>query len=275
MDTHPTASTSRMLLCILRPLIGVLLKLGFGHGAFAEVTRQAFVLEGFQHLRKGGDKATASAVAALTGLSRKEVKRLSSISTDELTAAAMGRNRATRVLAGWTTDQRFSTGGIPKVLSLDSIEEGFQSLVEAYSGDITPIAMLAVLEQGGCIERVDGGVALIRNAYLPMTTTSDRLNILGTDVGELIHTIAHNIESETQERLFQRKVSAQGLSAANLADFKLYTTERSQALLEEYDLWLSDRLANQGPEDSEITNDVALGIYFYTPTWEAGCHEEQ
>jgi hypothetical protein len=275
MSEDITSATSRMALSVLRPLVRVLLKLGFSYGAFSEIARQAFVLEGFVHANRHGSKSTGSAVAALTGLSRKEIRRLSQTATDDLAAAATGRARAVRVLGGWTTDERFCTDNEPRVLSLDAIDGGFQSLVESYSGDVTPIAMLGVLEQAGCIERVAGGVALIRNAYLPMATPTERLNILGTDVAELIETIAHNIDSPEEHRMFQRKVSVQGLSAANLAEFQAFSNERSQALLEEYDRWLADRLESQSNQSTDENRDVSVGIFFHTPFCKGNDHEQQ
>ncbi len=249
---------------VLRGLVRVLLRHGIDYSAFSTLARQVFTDIAYEKLERENGKATGSAVAALTGLSRKEIKRLRETEPETLTAAAQGRNRAVRVLAGWTTDPQFLSDEQPRVLSLDAATGGFQSLVEVHSGDVTPIAMLAVLERAGCIARVEGGVQLIRNAFLPMNTPADRFNILGTDSSELIAAIDHNIHCAESERVFQRKVSVQSLSANDLKDFKQYSNERSQALLEEYDKWLSARTSERkGPRD-EDSHYAAVGIYFYS-----------
>ncbi len=249
---------------VLRGLVRVLLRHGVDHTAFSALARQVFTDVGYEQLEQEQGKATASGVSALTGLSRKEVKRLREAEVDTLTAAAEGRHRAVRVLSGWTTDPQFLTQNEPRVLSLDAASGGFQSLVEKYSGDVTPSAMLSVLEQAGCIVRVEDGVELVRNAYLPMNTPSDRFNILGTDSAELIGTIEHNIHATEEQRVFQRKVSVESLSASDLQEFKRYSNKRSQALLEEYDRWLSERTSNESRPPEEGSYYVAVGIYFYS-----------
>jgi len=87
---------------------------------------------------------------------------------------------------------------------------------------------------------------------------------LGTDASELVASIDHNIHCAESERVFRRKVSVRGLSANDLEDFKQYSNERSQALLEEYDKWLSERvLASEKLEDENV-HYTAVGIYFYS-----------
>lgn len=249
---------------VLRGLVRVLLRHGIDYGSFSALARRVFVDVAYEKLETDQGKATASGVSALTGLSRKEVKRLREAEAESLTAAASGRHRAVRVLSGWTTDPQFLSQGEPRILSLDAVNGGFQSLVELYSGDVTPFAMLSVLEQAGCIARVEGGIQLVRNAYLPMQTPADRFNILGTDSAELIATIDYNIHCDEGDRVFQRKVSVQSLSASDFHEFKQYSNERSQALLEEYDRWLSERLTHSGPKADEGERYVSVGIYFYS-----------
>ncbi len=67
---------SAAILRILRPLVRVLLNHGMSYGSFAELARKAFAEEGFEHIARSGKRPTISSTAALTGLTRKETKRL-------------------------------------------------------------------------------------------------------------------------------------------------------------------------------------------------------
>lgn len=215
-------------------------------------------------MERSGKRPTASGVAAITGLSRKEVARLHDSDPEELLSAVQHRNRAIRVLSGWCNDPEFCADELPRVLPLDTKKGGFVELVKRYSGDMTPAAMLGMLEMAGSVRQTADGVELVNSAYIPMATPVERLNILGTDVGELISTIGHNIEAEADARWFQRKVSAHRIKAADIEAFKVYSAARSQALLEEYDQWLSEReLPLDAPETDDV-NYVAVGIYFHT-----------
>ena len=260
MDMQIQKVLHQTVLRLLRPLARVLLNHGFSHGAFAEVSRQAFVEEGFAHMERAGKRPTVSGVSALTGLSRKEVKRLHESDSDSLNAAAQRRNRAIRVISGWTNDAEFLSDGKPTPLTLDGEQGSFAALVKRYSGDVTPAAMLSLLEESGNIRTSDGKVVLEKITFIPMSTPVDKLNILGTDVGELIGTIGHNMMAKPGDRLFQRKVSTTLVRKDVLGDFRELSNRRSQELLEEYDAWLSEREVKSEADDEAAY--VAVGIYY-------------
>jgi hypothetical protein len=92
-----------------------------------------------------------------------------------------------------------------------------------------------------------------------MATPLDRLNILGTDAGELIQTIGHNMMAEPKDRLFQRKVSNALVRKDVLPEFRELSNRRSQELLEEYDAWLSEREVTDQEQEAAY---VAVGIYY-------------
>jgi len=113
--------------------------------------------------------------------------------------------------------------------------------------------------------RVDNGYAFLeKKAFIPMATPLDRLNILGTDAGELIETIGHNMMATPADRLFQRKVSNALVRKDALSGFRELSNRRSQELLEEYDAWLSTREL-QDQDESEAAY-VAVGIYYVEHT---------
>jgi hypothetical protein len=260
MDMQVHQALHQAVLKLLRPLVRVLLNHGVSHGAFAELGRQAFVEEGFAHMARGGKRPTVSGVAALTGLSRKEVKRLNEADDDALAAAVQRRNRAIQVISGWVNDPEFQLADEPARLALEDAKGSFADLVRRYSGDITPAAMLSLLQDSGNV-CIDNGYAILeKKAYIPMATPLDRLNILGTDAGELIETIGHNMMASSEERLFQRKVSNALVRKDVLPEFRELSNRRSQELLEEYDAWLSEREVSE--QNKSEAAYVAVGIYY-------------
>ncbi len=244
---------------ILRPLIRVMLRNGIACGTFEELVRKAYVDEAFQ-LAKSQGKVTISAVSAQTGLSRKEVKRISELQSSATNGNSQKYNRAVRVISGWMNDSRFvSKEGVARALSLESGDNSFASLVKDYSGDIPTKAMLDVLVKSGCVEQQDGKVYLVSHAYVPGNDPGDIINILGADSSELMNSIIFNMSCEPEQRRFQRKVSNANLASCHLEAFQKYSNRRSQALLEELDSWLSEHEAKSGEE----SDYVSLGIYFY------------
>ena len=251
------------ILRILRPLARVLLQHGMAYGTFAELARKAFVEEGFEHLERSGKRPTVSSVSALTGLTRKESKRLRESSPADDQETLQRYNRAIRVISGWVNDERFQDSkGDPATLPFDGPGASFAALVRYYSGDVPPVAMLSVLETSRNVETVGSSVRLKERAYIPMSTPLDKINILGTDVAELIATIGHNLEVEPGQRFFQRKVSNTLVKGTALPKFRALSNRKSQELLEEYHAWLSSHEVDADSDNPDQHSYVAVGIYY-------------
>lgn len=247
---------------VLRPLVRVLLRHGMAYGTFAELARKAYVDEGFVQVAASGKRPTVSSVSAITGLTRKETKRLKEQSVVDDGTSSQRYSRAIRVISGWTSDPRFLEDGEPAVLPMEGDERSFSALVKAFSGDIPPAAMLSVLESSGTVKVQEQRVQLLGRAYIPYATPLEKLNILGSDVAELIDTIGHNLDAQDGATFFQRKVSNVLLHPDEVAGFRELSTRKSQLLLEEYHRWLSDHEIDPEAEPSLEPRYVAVGIYY-------------
>ncbi|WP_439101398.1 DUF6502 family protein [Congregibacter sp.] len=260
----------RAILRLLKPLARVMLHHGMAYGSFAELARKAFVDESLDQLQRSGKRGSISSVAAMTGLTRKEASRLATLDVDSGLESDRRYNRAVRVITAWTVDPRFlDDKGEPAVLAIQGTN-GFEALVKDYSGDVPVAAMLSALEDSGTVASTNGGVQLLDRAYLPTQTPAASLDILGSDVAELITTIDHNLTHPKSERVFQRKVSNGSVSEAALGAFRQLSTQKSQELLEEYHAWLVEHeIASEthdADENTEKHRYVSVGIYYYDDT---------
>jgi hypothetical protein len=132
---------------LLTELAAVLLTAGISAPEFERSAKLAFVKAASRVARLGNARLNKSAVAAMTGLSRAEVKRLSEV---DLVAreGSRDRQRALRVLDGWQADPEFlDSAGLPRPLSLQDGDGEFSELVRRYSGDIPPKAILRELDR--------------------------------------------------------------------------------------------------------------------------------
>lgn len=263
MTNSANQALSAAVLRLLRPLVALLLRHGMAYGTFAELARKAYVDEGFAAAAASSTRPTVSAVSALTGLTRKETKRLRELVLVDDESSSQRYNRAIRVISGWVSNPRYLTDqGEPAVLPMDGSEGSFSSLVKEYSGDIPPAAMLSVLEASGSVASIPAGIGLLQKAYIPATTPLEKLSIMGKDVAELINTIDHNLTAEPGNRNFQRKVSNVLVHPDAVMAFRKFSNRKSQRLLEEYHDWLSTHeVAPNGESDVEPCY-VAVGIYY-------------
>ena len=254
------------ILRVMRPLVRVLLRNGMSFHAFADLAKRVYVEVETQDLTIPGRKPTVSRVSVLTGLTRKEVQRISALPDTPDPEAGERYNRAARVVSGWVRDPDFTDpNGEPLALVPDEGALSFAELVRRYSGDVPPRAVLDELLRVGTVERgEDGRIRLFARSYIPRTSDADKFVILGTDVSDLIATIDHNMQHGAADPRFQRKVMYDNLPAEVIPKFRKLSVARAQALLEQLDKWLSqhDRDVQRTVEGSGRMR-AGIGIYYF------------
>jgi len=246
---------------ILKPLIRILLRNGIAYGTFADIARKIYVDAGYDEASRREQKLTVSNVSILTGINRKEVKRLKESLSFDSDNSLKKFDRIVRVLAGWQHDEEFlDEDHEPKDLQLEGMKSSFTSLVKQYSGDMPIVAMLNALMDSGNIKIIDNGyIQLINPNYLPSSDSDQKINILGIDTAELIDTIDHNINiAHPEDAWFQRKASNTHIRKSAVNKLKKKINKKAQQLLEDVDADLS---ANE-VENDEDSCAVSFGIYF-------------
>ena len=245
---------------ILRATVRILLRNGMSYGEFDQITRQCFVDVAFRGFAPAGKKQTISNVAILTGLNRKEVKKLHEFDADHDGQEAGKYNRAVRVLGGWLNDPRFlRKDGNPRDLESEG-EGSFSELVKQYSGDMPVAAMQKVLTQSGNIEVSDDGrLRLLSHAYLPADDPEEKIAILGSDTSQLIETIEFNMTAPEEALRFQRKASNPRVAVASIPEIKQFLRRKGQAFLEEVDLYFTQHEAREDEPGAELS----VSVYYY------------
>ncbi|MFQ5488086.1 MAG: DUF6502 family protein [Gammaproteobacteria bacterium] len=257
---------SAALLTLLRPLVRIMLRNGIAYGTFAELVKKVYVDVAYEDFAYPGKKQTVSRVSALTGLTRKEAKRLLELERPDDQGANERYNRAVRVISGWLNDPRFhDTDGAPLELPLETGNPSFADLVKEYSGDIPTQAMLLTLSSAGSVVRDGDRIRLVAKAYIPSSDPVDKIHILGSDTGELIATIDHNLTADDGQLRFQRKVSNRQINAESVPQFQRLAAKKSQALLENLDQWLAQHEYQGDPKQAakEGAKYVSVGIYYH------------
>lgn len=247
---------------LLQPLVRILLRNGVAYGTLAGLIRQVYVDVAFKDFAPQGKKQTVSRVSALTGLTRKEVKRLLEEGSQAAHDGQARYSRAVRVISGWLHDERFqAASGKPAVLPIDGEQNSFALLVKEYSGDIPTRAMLGMLEEGGTVSVSKNRVRLVRHAYVPGGDAIEKIKILGGDVFELISTIDHNITADPEDLWYQRKVSYDNIDPRAVGKLRKLSFKKAQALLEHLDKNFS--VHDAGESASDGGKYISLGIYYY------------
>jgi hypothetical protein len=252
---------------VLRPLFRILLRNHMSFKAFVDIAKHTYVEVAADEFGIPGKKTSVSRVALLSGMTRKEVQRLLDAPPANDAEAGERYNRAARVVAGWVRDADFSdTDGNPKTLSLqeNSGHASFAELVRRFSGDIPSRAILDELLRVGVVEKADdNSVRLKTRAYVPESGDADKLNILGTDVSDLVSTIDHNLQHGAAEPFFQRKVMYDNVPVEFLQEFRRLSGTQAQSLLERLDKWLSQHDRDTSGTSGTGQIRTGIGIYYF------------
>lgn len=250
---------------ILRPLVRVLLRYGVTHTAFAELAKRVFFDVAQTDYALPGRKQTTSRISTMTGLSRKEVARLATQPEGPPDLDPSRINRAARVITGWTRDERFlNASGAPADLVFEDGSPSFMALVKKYSGDITARTIADELTRIGAISvGANGKLHLESRAYVPTASETDKIILLGTDVADLVETVAYNLTCAEEPR-FQRKVAYTGIPAGEVNTLKASLAETAQATLEDMDRKLASVSSQLSTEQRDKkTTRIGFGIYYF------------
>ncbi len=266
METPSHNALVAAIFRLLRPLVRLLLRQGIPYGVMADVVKQVYVDVAFREFGLPGRKQSVSRVSIITGLSRKEVARLRQLDRWDDNDAVQQYNRAARVISAWVREPEFhDASGRPAPLPVDGDDASFSELVRRYSGDMPVRAILDELLRVRAIEQLeDSRIRLLARSYVPAEGEVEKLEILGSDVADLIATIDWNLRCPPAEAYFQRKVQYDNLPAEVMPTLHTLAGERAQALIEQLDLWMAGRDRDVNPTVQGTGRKRAmLGIYYF------------
>lgn len=267
-----SSGLERAIVALLRPVVRLVLKRGMAFGQFAELVKRAYVDVARQDFGVPGRKLSISRVAVLTGLTRKEASRLMQAEGVEDAGAPRRRvNRAARVVSAWVEDPSYHDGrGAPASLPFESDgAPSFSTLVTDHGGDVTPRAVLDELERVGAVARLtDDRIRLVERAYIPGRDEAAKLEILGTDVADLVSSIDHNLDPGAEAPFFQRKVEYDNLPADYLPALRRLLAAKGQRLLEELNTDMAKHDRDVHPPGANETDDegrrrAMVGLYYF------------
>jgi len=249
----------------LRPIVRRLLEMGVPFGALEVRLRELFVRVAESELAGPGGRQTDSRIALVTGINRKEVKRIRSAKPQRKPPQSFSINQATSLISRWRSDpETTDPRGKPLPLPYRAARgASFMKLARKLTGDLAPGVLLKELVRSGAVELREKKVVLLRgDTYVPKVAQGG-LQILGEDAPELIETILRNIFAEGRERLLQRKVFYDNLGSEAADRIRTEIRREGERFLRRIDRLLSryDRDRNPHAPGGD-RRYAALGIYF-------------
>ena len=265
VETDARGALHAAVMRLLRPLVRILLNHGVPFDTFQEIARWVYVEVAEKDFALPDRKQTDSRVSVLTGLTRKDVARIRKVEKPEDRAAALSYNRAARVVSAWVRE--YPMEGTVNGVSPLPLEgpDSLSDLIRRHSGDMPVRAVVDELLRVGAIHVRDSGEAqLVQRHYLPPPGQRRKLVYLGDDVGDLIATIGHNLESPPEKAFFQRKVFYDNIPQEHIAAVRAVARKRGESAIDAlvHDMAAHDRDATPRIDGTGRFRAM-VGIYYH------------
>jgi len=255
------------LLVALRPLARVLLRSGIGFREFEEISKTAFVEIATKDYGLRGRPTNISRVAVMTGLTRKEVRRLRDKSAAGEDTIVVKSTPMAAVLHRWYTESDFlSDSGRPKVLSFDGDGSTFSSLVKRFGGDIPPGAMRTELMRIEAIEELPDGELKALKRNVSSLGAHDRIvNVLANQLYASTLAAAHNtLHDDPADRWIQRTVTTSFVRDSDLQRVRRISADRLDEFTESMDDLFGAYETLYDKSDKETPKRaVGIGVFYF------------
>ena len=213
---------TRALRRLLRPLVRFLIARQLTFPMLDAILRSLYVDVADSDFRLPDKVQSASRVALLTGIHRREVKRLRGAQAyDDRVPEAV--SLSARLIADWNARSEFlDQAGNPVPLNRSSRRPGpsLRDLAETAGQDIRPQAILDEWLRLGVVELdEEGRVHLRRGSFVAEAGFEEKVEFFGRTVGAHIQAASRNLEG-TEPPMFDQVVYYEGLrpsSAERLA----------------------------------------------------------
>jgi hypothetical protein len=214
-STSPEAKNlQRPIARLLRPLVRLFVRSGITFPVICDLLRELYVNVAEYDFALPDKEQTDSRVSLLTGVHRKEVRRLRGAGAP-VTVVPTALSRTSSILACWLASPRFTDeAGAP--LALPRTAEGsapsFEALVASVTKDVRPRAVLDEwLDRKLVTVDANNCVVLLETALVPRSGDEQALYYFGRNLHDHIAASAANITSA--EPLFlERAVHYDGIS---------------------------------------------------------------
>lgn len=256
----------------MRPIARMLLRSGIGYPQFAELAKLAFLQEARAEKDGRGRVTNLSRIAIKTGLSRKEVARLSRQLFDAEKTLPSGRTvdfqslHAERVLQLWHSDPRFVDRlGAPRELAFAEGGVTFAALVKAAGGDVPAGAVRAELLAAGAVSESDeGALRPIKRHFVPADVGEELLVGFTHMIIPVLEGVARNTDERCASPFIQRLVYSDRLSPDAAPLFRRVAREQVTGFVQSVDDWLS---ANEAADpDDPPPCRYGIGVFYYEGT---------
>jgi len=236
-----------------------------------ELLKRVFVEVADGDFRLDQKASTDSRISLITGVHRKDVKRLRQLPHAEALLPA-GISLSAQIVAAWISSEEWlDESGLPRALprlSRNGKDGSFEDLVAGISQDIRPRSVLDEWLRLGVVEINDKDeVRLITDAFIPREGIEEKIAYYGHNLGDHAAAAADNVLG-TARPWFERSVHHDSLSEEQVEQLRSRAASLGMQMLTKLhtqaDGLRRGDIAPLSPAVDEKNKRFTCGIYFYS-----------
>jgi len=249
---------------LLGPLVRLLLEHQITFPVLANLLKSVYIEEAERGFALPDRPQTISRLTLLTGIHRKDVKRLQNEANTAPTPPSV--SLGAQLVLRWTAEAPYlDESGRPRSLprlAASGESPSFESLVESVTQDIRPRAILDEWLRLG-IARVDAAdrVELAESAFVPANGLDEKAYYLGRNVRDHLASAHHNLTSQANPFL-ERSVYYAKLRPESVAELQALSREAGMEALQRVNVRARElQVADEG--ESDARHRMSFGAWFY------------
>jgi hypothetical protein len=255
---------------MLRPLVRLMMRSGVTFPVVADTLRRLFVEVALQDVLTDPKARTDSRISILTGVHRKEIKRLRETPPDPDGVPDVV-TLASQIVGRWVGSPIFADeAGRPRPLTrsgqADQSGDGlsFDMLVGSVTRDIRPRAILDDLLSHGVVSMdADDRVQLTADAFIPRPGREEQLFFFGRNLHDHVAAAAANITAPETPPYLDRSVHYDGLTADQSEALRGYAHEVAMRALLEVNRKALELTDGDAPAPDGEQMRINFGIYVF------------
>ena len=262
---NPPAALILAISKILKPLVRLLLSFRIAFPQFAELLKSTYVDVAEKEFTLGNRPQTDTRLSLLTGIHRKDIKRLRHQEAEKEEAPAV-ISTGGRLVARWVSEGKYQSGeNTPLALPLKAKagEPSFELLVQdVFKQDIRPRVILDEwLNLGVVSMSEDNIITLNTQAFIPSKGLEEKAFFLGHNLSDHFAASTHNLLGQ-QPVFFERCIYYDGLSDDSIEELKALAASRGMETL----MSLNELAMSLKTKDMAKTHNkhrLNIGLYVY------------
>jgi hypothetical protein len=262
---HPRDSVVAALRRLLRPLVRLLVGQGITYPFLADLLKSVYVETAASEFTVGGKLATDSRLTLLTGVHRKDIRRLRRETRPDA-GPTPSMTLGTQIVARWLGDPSYQDrNGTPRALPRTPSKGGavsFAALVERVSKNVRPRSVLDELLRLGVVEvDIDDNVRLVTSGFVPGKEMDAKSFYFGEALHDHLAAGVHNLTGAKPAWL-ERSVYYDELSPAAVTELQGKSERLAMEVLQEINRDGMALEANDPPGPGERMR-MRLGVFYY------------